>query len=243
MTPRAQASGTTRKRPATGDARKTHHPLKIDRLPVLVQAAICDLYRGGFTWMEIEQLSKQPIAERGFVEWDKLDTEVLELFPGRYIPHSNLHRFYDLRIAQVKKSVMERSSQAREVAEAFANSVVEGGSEAVVNAARDTIMTVLAEDNSAGGRSKAARALVGLAEVMQTARANDIKERKVAVDERKMAQMEKDAELRSERMQQETQSAAKKLTKGELTLDDLNKLRRNTFGLPPLTADGKEVTS
>ena len=231
-----------RKRPATGEARKTHHPLKIDRLPVLVQAAICDLYRAGFTWLEIEQLSKQPIAERGFVEWDKLETEVLELFPGRYIPHSNLHRFYDLRIAQVKKSVLDRSEQARIVAQAFASSVIEGGDAAVVNAARDTIMTVLAEDNSASGRAKAARALVGLAEVMQTARANDIKERKVAVEERRIAQLEKDAELRRQRMQEETQSAAKKLTKGELTLDDLNKLRRNTFGLPPLTASGEEVT-
>jgi len=233
MTPRAQASGTTRKRPATGDARKTHHPLKIDRLPVLVQAAICDLYRGGFTWMEIEQLSKQPIAERGFVEWDKLDTEVLELFPGRYIPHSNLHRFYDLRIAQVKKSVMERSSQAREVAEAFANSVVEGGSEAVVNAARDTIMTVLAEDNSAGGRSKAARALVGLAEVMQTARANDIKERKVAVEERKLTAVLDEIARKQRVMDEETARMSKKATKGEIRPEDIDRLRERVFGLPP----------
>ena len=235
MTPRAQASGTTRKRPATGDARKTHHPLKIDRLPVLVQAAICDLYRGGFTWMEIEQLSKQPIAERGFVEWDKLDTEVLELFPGRYIPHSNLHRFYDLRIAQVKKSVMERSSQAREVAEAFANSVVEGGSEAVVNAARDTIMTVLAEDNSAGGRSKAARALVGLAEVMQTARANDIKERKVAVEERKLTAVLDEIARKQRVMDEETARMSKKATKGQIGPEDIDRLRERVFGLPPTT--------
>lgn len=232
-----------RKRPATGDARKTHHPLKIDRLPASVQMAINRLYgTEGLTWLEIEQLSRLSKADGGFVDWDALQTEVLELFPGRYIPHTNLHRYYDLRIAQVKKSVLERSAQAREVAEAFASSVVEGGSEAVVNAARDTIMTVLAEDSSPSGRARATSKLISLAEVMQTARANDIKERKVAVDERKMVQMEKDAELRRQRMQEETQSAAKKLTKGELTLDDLNKLRRNTFGLPPLTASGEEVT-
>ena len=75
---------------------------------------------------------------------------------------------------------------------------------------------------------------------MQGARANDIKERKVAVDERKMAQLEADAEIRRKRMDEDTKKVAKK---GELTLDDINTLRRNTFGLPPLGADGQAVTA
>lgn len=192
MTPRAHRTAATRKRPATGDARKTHHPLKIDRLPMDVQQAICQLYNAGCTWAEIEQLSKLTKKDGGFVDWDALLAEVLELFPGRYIPHSNLHRYYDLRIQQVKQNVLERSEQARVVAEAFAGSVIEGGESAVLFAARDTIMTVLAEDNSSGGRAKAAKALTSLAEVMQSVRRNDIKERQVALAERVM-QMKLDA--------------------------------------------------
>jgi hypothetical protein len=158
---------------------------------------------------------------------------VLELFPDLRIPHSNLHRWYDLRIRQVMAETMARSAQAREIAAAFAKSVVKGEDEAVLNAARDQIMSVLAEDGTPKGRMKAAAALIALAEMMQERRSNDIKERKVAVDARRMKLLEDREKRACERVDQATQQAAKKGT-GQFSIDDINLLRERTFGLPPL---------
>ncbi|QHN04415.1 DUF3486 family protein [Granulicella sp. WH15] len=221
----------------TGDARKTKQPLKIDRLPISVHEAILHLRNVmGKTWQEIEELSAEPVGDGkpGFVEWEKLETPVLELFPDMRIPHSNLHRWYDIRVDQVQRDVVARSEQARKIAEAFATSVVKDGDQAVLNAARDTFMSVLSENGSVKGRENAAKALIVLGEVMQRARANDIRERRVAVDERKMAQMEKDAELRRKRMDEETARASKKAAKGVVTQEDIDRLRERVFGLPPL---------
>src|SRR5260370_1373314 len=99
------------------------------------------------------------------------------------IPHSNLHRWYDLRVRQVQKEVLVRSEQARTVAESFAKSNLVNGDEAVINAARDTLMGVLAEDGSEAGRLNATKGLIKLGELMQKARTNEIRERKVSVDD------------------------------------------------------------
>ena len=170
----------------TGEKRKTDQPFHVDRLPVSVQMAICRLKNNdGLSWQQIEDLSALPKGTDGaFVEWEKLPTDVLELFPKRRIPHFNMHRWFDVRKRQVAAETLQKSAQAREIAEAFAGSIVEKGNDAVIFAARDTIMGMLAEDSTALGRAKAAAGLIALAEVMQSARANDIKERRVALGER-----------------------------------------------------------
>jgi len=177
-------------RPKTGEKREVKRPLNIDRMPVEVRDAILQLRDAGKTWPEIEELSSLPYNEAwstkggGFVNWEGLTTPVLELFPDLKLPHSNLHRWYDLRVSQVVAETMARSAQAREIAAAFAKSIVAGDDDAVMNAARDQIMSVLAEDATPKGRMKAASALIALAEMMQQRRSNDIKERKVAVEEK-----------------------------------------------------------
>ncbi len=225
----------------TGEKRKTNQPLKIDRLPASVHDAILYLRNhDGKTWQEIEAQSAAKYSKEwkydagGFVEWDEVSIAVLELFPEMRLPHSSLHRWYDLRVEQVKSSVLQRSAQAREVAEAFARSVVKGGNEAVLNAARDTFMTVLAEDATDRGRINAGKALIVLAEVMQSARANDIKERKVAVDERKLAALEAEAERKRKVMEDETARMTKKASKGQVGPEDIDRLRERVFGLPPI---------
>ena len=224
----------TKKRPGTGDRRKTNQPLKIDRLPPAVHDAILRLRNGlGKTWQEIEELSAERMGEKspGFVDWEHLPTAVLELFPEMRIPHSNLQRWYDLRVTQVQSDVRHRSSQARKIAEAFAASVVENGDEAVIHAARDTFMAVLAEDSSAKGRTAAGKALLGLAEVMQAARANDIKERKVATDERKLKLLEQKEKLAIQKLEAETDRLVKKAASGQaITPEDLAQVRKQTFG-------------
>ncbi|HEY4358262.1 MAG TPA: hypothetical protein VGN16_21125 [Acidobacteriaceae bacterium] len=248
-------------RPKQGEAREVQQPLKIDRLPPIVHRAIIELRNKHFlSWQEIEDLSAEPFGQkwddqvnedeegnvtgtttpafkvhagRGFVPWDNLTRSTLELFPDLKLPHTNLARWYDLRFTQVRKEMQTRSAQAREIAEAFAKSAVNNEVEAVSNAIRDQLMVVMSEDGSVAGRMRAAKALLGLAEVMQSARANDIKERKVAVDERKIVQLEKDAEQRRNKMDAEAEKLSKKAKKGEVTVADIDRLRERVFGLPP----------
>lgn len=174
----------TKPRPRTGEKRAVQQPLKIDRLPREARDAILALRDQGKTWPEIEELSALPKERGGFVDWESLPLNVLELFPSMRIGHSTLHRWFDLRVRQVMAETMARSAQARAIAQAFARSVVDGADEAVLNAARDQIMSVLAEDGSAEGRLKAAKALIALGFLVQTTRANEIKQRKVTVDEK-----------------------------------------------------------
>jgi len=197
-------------RPRTGEARVTNQPFKIDRLPVMVRESIELLYNHvGKTWEQIEALSAEPfdphwaiffqddapdedgkkrkdgkiIPRGGFVDWQSLDLAVLELFPDMRIPHSTLQRWYDVRVRQVQANVMHRAGQAREIAIAFSKAVVKKDDEAVINAARDTLMGILSEDGSSGGRQNAAKGLIRLADVMQKAKTVRLNERKVNVAE------------------------------------------------------------
>jgi hypothetical protein len=230
---------TTAKRPRTGERRQVKQPLKIDRLPPEVRDQILWLRnRDGKTWEEIEAISAQPFDEKkniGLVNWDALPAAVKKLFPEKRLAHSSLHRWYDLRVSQVRRDVEARSTIAREVAESFAKSAVAGGNEAVTNAARDQLMSLLAEDLTPKGRTNVTRGLIALAEILQAARANDIKERKVSIDARKIKILEDRERQARERLDRETQRAAKK-GGGQFSLADINLLRERTFGLPPLKA-------
>ena len=206
-------------RPNPEEPRKVDQPFYIDRLPPIVHRAIQALHNEhGLTWQEIEDLSAETFGQRwddeaeededgnvsikrvpfkvhpgrGFVPWDNLPRNVLELFPNLRLPKSNLNRWYRKRVVQVKQDMMVASAKAREIATAFAQATVEGSNEAVLNAARDQLMVVLSEDSTSDGRRATAKALTGLAVVMQQVRSNDIKERKVSVDEQ-VLQMKIDA--------------------------------------------------
>jgi hypothetical protein len=224
----------------TGERRKANQPFHIDRLPPQVHDVILQMRNGrGMTFEEISACSAQPFSpgkSAGFIEWDKLPPAVLKLFPKKQLPLSSLHRWYDVRVAQVRKDVMQRSEQARVIAESFAKSMLVNADEAVVNAARDTIMGVLAEDGSAGGRKAAARALISLAEVMQTARANNIKERKVSTEERKIKLLEEREAIQRHKLEREAQELERKHSKGELKREDIAKLVEMTFGIAPKKA-------
>ena len=222
------------KRPRTGERRQVNQPLKIDKLSPEIHDAILILRnKAGKTWEEIEALSAIPKDKGGFIDWENLPLQVLELFPEMRLSHSSLHRWFDLRIVQVRRDVEQRSVVARQLAQSFAKSVVDGTDDAVINAARDQLMSLLAEDLTPRGRAGAAKGLIALAEILQTARANDIKERRVDVDVRRITLLEDREKAARERVDQATQTAAKKGT-GQFSLDDINLLRERTFGLPPL---------
>lgn len=228
-------------RPRTGEKRRKQQPLKIDRLPIEARDAIQYLKNSlGRTWLEIEEQSARAYSAKwatdrgGFVNWDALDAETRRLFPGRRLPDSNLQRWYDLRVRQVMADVQARSVQARELASSFAKSVVAKDDEAVLNAARDQLMSLLAENSDGAARLVAAKSLIALAEMQQQARANAIKERKIAVDERRITQIEKDAELRRKKFTREMDAAEKKITRGEaLTAADIDRIRERVYGIGP----------
>jgi hypothetical protein len=119
--------------PRTGDKRKANLPLNIDRLPKEVHEDILRLRAEGKTWIEIEAESRE------FVPWDDFAPELVRKFPGRKIPHSNLHRWYDLRVDQVRKETLAEAEKARVFAEKFAAAKMDDADEAVVNALRDEV--------------------------------------------------------------------------------------------------------
>jgi hypothetical protein len=134
MTSRASLA-KKKPRPGVGVERRTRQPLKIDKLPQEWREQIQKYRAQGSTWSEIEELS------RG-MEWDKLETRVLELFPEMKIPETNLIRWYDLRVEQVRKEILAEAEQARVIAEAFAGAKLDDTNEAVMNAMRDQVFAL-----------------------------------------------------------------------------------------------------
>jgi hypothetical protein len=140
----------SKRRPRTGEKRQRNLPLKIDRLPVEVRDAIQKLRnQRGKTWKEIEELSSLPYNAKwateggGFIDWDHLPTDVLELFPDLRLPSTNLQRWYDLRVGQVRAQIMAESAKAREWAKAFAGKDLAGSNAAVMNAMRDQVFSLM----------------------------------------------------------------------------------------------------
>jgi hypothetical protein len=232
-------------RPKTGERRKTHQPLKIDKLPETVRQMIQYLRNSQFkTWDQIEEQSAKPYSKDwvkdggGFIDWPTLEPEALDEFPGLKLSSSNLHRWYDLRINQVQRQVLAESEIARNFASKFSGAGIDDANDAVINAMRDEVFALAGKMDS-GSRAMYMDALGNLTLAMARIQRVDIQKRKVQADERKLTILEKDAEIRRAKMETETESLAKKQKKGELTLADINKLRMNTFGLPPLPDSAK----
>jgi hypothetical protein len=139
----------TKPRPKTGEKREVRQPLKIDKLPQGVRDAIKLLYDQGETWIEVEARSAEPYSANwekdggGFVDWETLDLQVLELFPDMRLPRTSLMRWFDLRVAQVRAQILAESAKAREWAQAFAGQNLPGSNAAVMNAMRDQVFALM----------------------------------------------------------------------------------------------------
>lgn len=128
-------------RPKTGEPRDTNQPLKMDRLPEEVHEAILAMRNGaGLTWQQIEERSAKPYSKDwlkdkgGFIDWSSLPLDVLELFPDLKLPRTTLHRWYDLRVAQVRQEVAEDGDAAQQFVEKLGELKIEGMNDAVMNA-------------------------------------------------------------------------------------------------------------
>jgi hypothetical protein len=215
-------------RPGVGEKRKTRQPLNIDKLPGYVHEEIKKRRAAGETWIEIEK------ASREFVKWDDLPTRVLELFPEMRIPVTNLMRWHDLRVEQAHSEILARSVAARELAEKFAERGFEKMPEAVMNALSDVIFMLMEKPDVANDRDfRKDMAMLGL--LLAENKKNELRERKVAVEEKRLGQIQSELDMKLKRFEKATNDAAAKLGKGkELTIDDINRIRERTFGLPPI---------
>jgi hypothetical protein len=196
------------RRPRTGEPRQTRQPLRIDRLPEEIRQEIQRRRARGETWKEIEQASAS--------------------FAGERLPMNTLSRWYDLRVEQVQKEVMAQSERARAMAAAFASKGFEDLPEAAVNALSAQVFTLM--ENKGGAEFEAS--LGNLVVVLSKLITAQAKQKQVELAEKKFKDLKSNAE-------KTTHEAAAKLGKGRaLTLEDINRLRERTFGLPPIAAGG-----
>jgi hypothetical protein len=184
-------------RPKTGEPRVAKQPLKIDRLPQSAQDAIKTLYGRGRTWVEIEEQSARPYSADwekdggGFIDWPQVDPDALDLFPGLRLAKSSLQRWFDLRVSQVRAQVMAESAKAREWAQVFAGNDMPGSNDAVMNAMRDQVFTLM-QRVGPGDQAKFLEGLNLLSLTMARLQRVDLQKRRVAVEE-KSIQMKLDA--------------------------------------------------
>lgn len=221
------------RRPRTGERRRTNLPLKIDKLPEDVRNAILDLRNnGGKTWEQIEELSALAKDKGGFIDWDALPLPVLEIFPEMRLPRTSLHRWYDLRVSQVRRQVMAESEKARAFAESFAGKKIAGANAAVMNAMRDQVFNLM-RDVGAGDRDKFLAGLNMLSLTMARLQRVDLQAKRVKVDQRRARVLEEREAITRRKLEAEADKATKKLKRGELKPEDLADLVQRTFGIAP----------
>lgn len=228
------------RRPRVGERRQKNQPLKIDRLPASVHDAILYLRNNeGLTWQQIEDQSAKPYSSKwkedheGFIDWTALDLKVLELFPNLRVPQTNLLRWYDLRVAQVRNQALAESERAREFAAAFANANLADGNSSVINALRDQVFDLI-QSAGVGDKGVFIKGLQNLTLAMTRMQRVELQAKRVAVDERRVKALETDLELKRSNFEKETNAAADKARKGEgITEDDINSIRERVFGLGP----------
>jgi hypothetical protein len=199
------------KRPRTGEKRATRQPLGIDKLEEKVRIEIQKRRAAGETWGEIESASSQ--------------------FAGERLPANSLARWYDLRVAQVQREVLEQAERARALAATFAQKGFVELPEATLNALSAEVFAV-AGSGSPAERGKALGNLLFLVTKLMAARA---KEKAVNIQERGLKLAEKKFEDLKGKADKETSEAAAKLGKGrEITVADINRIRERVFGLAPI---------
>ncbi len=186
-------------------------PLKIDRLPQETRDKILELRAEGKTWWEIEILSEQ--------------------FAGQRLPHTSLHRWYDLRVEQVQREVLARAHAAREFAASFKTLGFEELPEATRNALASQVFVLFEQ---IGNDAAARKELGNLLFLLLKSRQLDIQEKQAETERKKMEAQLDELKRKAEKA---TNEAAAKLGKGKaLTLADINRIRERVLGLEPVKA-------
>jgi hypothetical protein len=167
-------------RPKTGEKRQCRQPLKIDRLPQAMHDRIMVERAFGRTWGEIESLSPE------FKEWEEAKPEAARLFPGKRLPHSNLQRWYDLRVEQVRQEVLAKAERARAIALEFSRRGFKELPAAVRSALGDQIFALM-EAADEGKEKQFRKELIQLGRLLNQERRLDIAQQHVDVEKDKLS--------------------------------------------------------
>jgi len=208
-----------RRKPRTGEPRKTKQPLKIDKLPIELREGIQEMRASGLTWIEIEDLSPR------MKQWKAVPEKTQALFPGLRIPHTNLSRWWDLRIEQVKRETLESAGKAREFAAAFAGRDFKDLPDAVRNALGDQIFSLM-QSADKQDQTRFRRELLALGELLNQHRKLDIAERKQKTEERTL-------ELKVQQMREKVTALKKEVASKKKEMDPaaLQKKLDEIYGL------------
>ena len=206
-------------RPKTGEARKVRQPLGIDRLPLAMQDRIRAARIAGRTWMEIEE------ASCTWPEWNEgVAIEVFALFPGRRLPHSNLHRWYDLRVAQVMKEQEQRSIAAHAAADKVAARGFTNLTAAVKHAMGETVFELM---NAEHNPTVIAEALANIGLLLARFDRNELARTRVEQEQQKIELLGKKLEL----MKGSVKGLKDAIEKKEVTPEQLQQKLDQIYGL------------
>jgi hypothetical protein len=144
------------RRPRTGEQRKVRQPLRLDRLPQELREQIIALRAEGKTWKEIAELTGVPLT--------------------------TVHRWYDLRVDQVRREVLRQAEQARVLAEKFSQFNFSDWTLAARNALASEVFEVL----NAGTQEKKIKALSGLLMLLTRLRAAEAQQQRAELEKQKL---------------------------------------------------------
>jgi|SRR5579885_2835992 hypothetical protein len=199
------------RRPRAGEKRAVLQPLRIDKLSAKVREVILASRAAGKTWQETALAAS---AEAGETLHD-----------------TTVRRWYDLRVEQVQKEVMEQAERSRAIAAAFAAKGFDKLPEAALNALTSEVFAVM-EAGEAASREKALGNLVFVMSKLITAQA---KQKAVELEAEKIELAKQKFEQLRSKAEKATNEAAAKLGKGrQLTVADINRIRERALGLPPI---------
>ncbi len=209
------------RRPRTGEKRAQRKPFAIDKLPSSWRDRIIACRA---KWIPFEQIEQESTTW----EWEKLpQVLVLAYFPSRRIPSSTLHRWYDVRVEQMMREERKYSAFSEQLAASFNEKTYGDLAEITKKAIASEVYSAAIQGGSPGNRLKAQGDFLFLLTKLINAKA---REKSVELQQQK----QKLVELK-EKADKATNDAAGKIGKGRaLTVDDIDRIRERTFGLPPV---------
>jgi hypothetical protein len=195
--------------PRKGDPRRVDQHFKVEKLSPEVRAFIVEA--------RAAQCQCHNRKAHGHT-WEEI-AEGASKLAGQSLSVKACHGWYWARAVQILNEEKERHEATQKFIRECAKGDLKDLSAGALNRLADLAFDVeRAKDRDPNEHRKALDALIkGLA-----------RERQLGIDERKLGQMEKNFD-------KDTREAADKISKGRtLTVDEINRLRERTFGLPPL---------
>jgi len=201
------------RRPRTGEKRRTRQPLKMDRLPAEVRDAIQKARAAGKTWEETAE-SASKIA-------------------GQEISVGACYRWYDIRVEQVLRETAEMDELAEKNLRKFFGRTLAELPEAAAHSLKAEVYGMQSAKTSAQREASIGNFLALLSKIIDA----QSKQKRAEIEERKVNLAQKKFDELKSKAEKELNAAERKIGKGgQLTGEDINRIRRKVFGLGPAAA-------